>query len=98
MTRSKFEQVIELGVSPAPLWVVDYNVMTHDILHWYESKIEGSFTKDIETKLVKGMWALYVNRGPQFLPRHSLRTIFVADYRDPETSNYWRDDFMRESE
>jgi hypothetical protein len=98
MNREKFEHVIELDVSPAPLWVIDFNVMTHDILYWYESKIEGSFTKEVEAKLVKGMWALFVNRGPQFLPRHSLRTIFVADYRDPETSNYWRDDFMRESE
>ena len=98
MNREKFENVIELDVNPAPLWVIDYNVMTHDILYWYENKIEGSFSKEVEAKLVKGMWALYVNRGPQFLPRHSYRTIFVADYRDPETSNYWRDDFMRQSE
>lgn len=96
--RPKLEQIIELDVNPAPLWVVDYNVMTHDILYWYENKIEGSFTKEIEEKLVKGMWALYLGRGPQFLPRHSYRTIIIADYRDPETSNYWRDQFMQESE
>jgi len=96
--RPKFENVIELGVKPAAMWVIDYNVMVHDILYWYENKIEGSFNKEVEAKLVKGMWALFVNRGPQFLPRHSYRTILVADYRDPETSNYWRDDFMRESE
>ena len=98
MNREKFENVIELGVNPHALWCIDFNVMVHDILHWYETKIEGSFSKEVEAKLVKGMWALFVNRGPQFLPRHSLRTILVADYRDPETSNYWRDDFMRESE
>ena len=98
MTREKFENVIELDVNPAPLWVIDYNVMTHDILYWYENKIEGSFSKEVEAKLVKGMWALFVNRGPQFLKRHSYRTIFVADYRDPETSNYWRDAFMQESD
>jgi len=98
MTREKFENVIELDVNPAPLWVIDYNVMTHDILYWYENKIEGSFSKEVEEKLVKGMWALFVNRGPQFLKRHSYRTILVADYRDPETFNYWRDSFMQESE
>jgi len=98
VNREKFENVIELGVSPAPLWVIDFNVMVHDILHWYETKIEGSFSKEVEAKLVKGVWALFVNRGPQFLRRHSFRTILVADYRDPETSNYWRDDFMRQSE
>ena len=98
MNREKFENVIELDVSPAPLWVIDFNVMVHDILHWYETKIEGSFSKEVEAKLVKGMWALFVNRGPQFLRRHSFRTILVADYRDPETSNYWRDTYMQESE
>jgi hypothetical protein len=98
MERKKFEQVIELDLNPAPLWVIDFNVMTHDILFWYENKIEGSFSKEVEAKLVKGVWALYVNRGPQFLPRHAYRTVLVADYRDPKTSNYWRDDFMRESE
>ena len=98
MNREKFENVIELDVSPAPLWVIDFNVMVHDILHWYETKIEGSFSKEVEAKLVKGVWALFVNRGPQFLRRHSFRTILVADYRDPETSNYWRDTYMQESE
>ena len=98
MTREKFENVIELAVNPAPLWVIDFNVMVHDILYWYDTKIEGSFSKEVDAKLVKGMWALFLNRGPQFLPRTSLRTILVADFRDPETSNYWRDDFMRESD
>jgi hypothetical protein len=98
VNREKFENVIELDVSPAPLWVIDFNVMVHDILHWYETKIEGSFSKEVEAKLVKGVWALFVNRGPQFLRRHSFRTILVADYRDPETSNYWRDTYMQESE
>ena len=96
--RAKFENTIELDVSPAPIWAIDFNVMVHDVLYWYQSKIEGSFSKEVEAKLVKGVWALYVNRGPQFLPRHSYRTILVADYRDPETSNYWRDDFMRDSQ
>ena len=96
--REKFERSIKLDVSPAPLWVIDFNVMVHDILNWYDTKISGSFSKEVEAKLVKGVWAIYLNRGPQFLPRHSYRTILVADYRDPETSNYWRDDFMRQSE
>lgn len=96
--RPKFENVIEIGVNPHDLWCIDFNVMVHDILYWYQSKIEGSFSKEVEEKLVRGVWALYVNRGPQFLPRRSYRTILVADYRDPETSNYWRDTYMQESE
>ena len=96
--RKHFENVIEISANPAALWVIDYNVMVHDILNWYVSKIEGSFSKEVESKLVKGIWALYVTRGPQFLPRKSYRTVLVADYRDPETNNYWRDQFMRESQ
>jgi len=95
--RPKLEKTIALESNPAPLWVIDFNVMVYDVLNWYDSKVEGSFSKEVEAKLVKGAWALFLNRGPQFLPRHSYRTILVADYRDPKTANYWRDDFMRES-
>ena len=37
--REKFENVIELDVNPAALWVIDFNVMVHDILYWYDNTI-----------------------------------------------------------
>jgi len=97
MSRPKLESIFKLEREPAPLNVIDFNVMTHDVLRWYESKIEGSFSEEVEEKLIKGAWALYVNRGPTMLPRHTYRVIFVADYRYADTGNYWRDKFMSQS-
>lgn len=95
--RPKPEKSIVLGVSPSPLLVIDYNVMCFAVLNWYQSKIEGFFDKDVERKLVRGAWALFVNRGPQYMPRHNYRIVFAADYRSKKTSNYWRNDFMEQS-
>ena len=95
--RPKLEKTIVLKTSPSPLRVIDFNVMCFAVLGWYESKIEGFFSKEVEKKLVRGAWALFVNRGPQFMKRHPYRIVFAADYRNPETNNYWRDDFMKES-
>jgi len=95
--RPKLEKTIVLKTSPSPLLVIDFNVMCFAVLGWYESKIEGFFSKEVEKKLVRGAWALFVNRGPQFMKRHPYRIVFAADYRNPETNNYWRDDFMKES-
>jgi hypothetical protein len=77
--------------------IVDFHVYLHDILRWFEEKIENSFKPEVEDKLLKGAWALKINRGPDMLPRHSYRIVVVADSRFSDTGNYWRDRFMRES-
>jgi hypothetical protein len=97
ITRPKLESFFKLERKPAPLVVVDFHVMLHDILRWFEEKIENSFKPEVEDKLLKGAWALKINRGPDMLPRHSYRIVVVADSRFSDTGNYWRDRFMRES-
>jgi hypothetical protein len=76
---------------------VDFHVYLHDVLRWFEDKIEGSFNTEVEDKLIKGAWALKVNRGPDMLPRHTYRIVVVADSRFKDTGNYWRDRYMTES-
>ena len=95
--RPKLETNFKLDLNPAPLVVCDFHVYLHDILRWFEEKIEGSFKPEVEDKLLKGAWALKINRGPDMLPRHSYRIVVVADSRFPDTGNYWRDRFMKES-
>lgn len=95
--RPKLESNFQFINNPAPLVVVDFHVYLHDILRWFEEKIENSFKPEVEDKLLKGAWALKVNRGPDMLPRHSYRIVVVADSRFPDTGNYWRDRFMKES-
>ena len=95
--RPYLEKSIVLSRNPCPLVVWDFNVAVHDVLRWYQDKISGSFNPEVEAKLVKGAFALHINRGPSMLPRHSYRMLFVADKRYKHTGNYWRNEVMRES-
>lgn len=97
MSRPKLESYFKLEKNPCPLVVLDFHVALHSVKQWFEAKIEGSFTKEVEDKLIKGAWALKVNRGPDMLPRHPYRIVVVADSRFKDTGNYWRDRFMRRS-
>jgi 5'-3' exonuclease, N-terminal resolvase-like domain len=97
MERPKLETIFKLDRNPAPVVVVDFHVYLHDILRWFEEKVEGCYSREVEDKLLKGAWALKINRGPDMLPRHSYRFVVVADSRFADTSNYWRDRVMAES-
>ena len=97
MSRPKLETTFKLERDPAPLVVNDFNVSVFRILNWYQAKIEGSFSPEVEEKLIKGAFALDTNRGPDMLPRHSYRILFVADCRYADTGNYWRNTFMQKS-
>ena len=94
MSREKLEQIIVLEKNPCPLVVWDFNVAVFHVLNWY-SKISGSFKKEVEEKLVKGAFALHINRGPDMLPRHTYRMLFVADKRFADSKNYWRNNVMQ---
>ena len=92
--RPKLEQTIVLKRNPVPLVVWDFNVAVFHVINWY-SKISGSFKKEVEAKLVRGAFALHINRGPDMLPRHTYRMLFVADKRFPDSYNYWRNNVMQ---
>ena len=97
-TPEKPEKVIKLLSNPAPLLVIDFNVMCHAVLAWYEGKISGLTDKEVEKKLIRGAWALFVNRGPQYMPKHNYRIVFAADYLNKKTGNYWRNEYMEASD
>ena len=88
----KFENEFRPFVNPCPLVVVDFNVYLHPILDWAEKNVFGFFEEELEQKLLKAAWAARINRGPDMLPMNpNYRFVVVADLRDPETGNYWRD-------
>jgi len=97
LERPKLESFFKLGNNPQPVIVVDFHVYLHDVRKWFEEKIQGTLDPEVEDKLIKGCWALKINRGPDMLPRHSYRVVVVADSRYRDTDNYWRDRFMRRS-
>jgi len=90
----KFEQTIVLERNPVPLVLWDFNVTVYHVINWY-SKISGSFNKEVEGKLIRGAFALHINRGPDMLPRHTYRMLFVADKRFADSDNYWRNNIMQ---
>ena len=92
--RPNLEKTIVLENNPVPLVVWDFNVAVFHVINWY-AKISGSFKNEVEEKLVRGAFALHINRGPDMLPRHTYRMIFVADKRFEETQNYWRNNVMQ---
>lgn len=96
--RPKLESYFRLDSNPAPLVIVDFHVYLHSVKLWFEDKIEGGCGKEVEDNLIKGAWALKINRGPDMLPPHSYRIAIIADSRFSDTGNYWRDKFMSESE
>lgn len=97
LTRPKLESNFKLGHNPQPVVVVDFHVYLHEVRRWFEERVEGLVSPEIEDKLIKGCWALKINRGPDMLPRHSYRIVVVADCRFQDTDNYWRDRYMRRS-
>lgn len=79
--------MIKLEDYPAPLVVHDYYVLCHlikrDVTHF-------SKRKDFE-QIIKAIWALRINRGPDALPIHPhYRMLIVKDRRYLEINNYWR--------
>lgn len=96
-SRPKLETYFRLDRDPAPLVVVDFHVYLHAIKLWFEDKIQGHFKPEVEDKIIKGAWALRINRGPDMLPQHQYRIVVIADCRYKDTDNYWRDRFMRRS-
>jgi hypothetical protein len=97
ITRPKLESYFKLDVNPAPLVIVDFHVYLHSVKLWFEDKIEGNYKPEVEDKLIKGAWALKINRGPDMLPPHSYRIVVIADNRFKDGDNYWRDRYMKRS-
>lgn len=90
----KFEEEFRAFRSPCPMVVVDFNVMLHPIMSWFESQVQGNFSGAVEQKLLRAAWAVNINRGPQMLPYSSnYRFVVIADKRFPGTGNYWRNEF-----
>ncbi|ATW62815.1 5'-3' exonuclease [Synechococcus phage S-CBWM1] len=93
----KFEEEFRPFVSPCPVVVVDFNVYLHPILDWFEKNVAGRFNDEVEQKLIRAAWAIRINRGPEMLPYNkNYRFIVVADLRNKETGNYWRNDYKTE--
>ena len=85
--RPKLETYFKLDNDPAPLVIVDFHVYLHSVKLWFEERVEGLFKPEVEDKLIKGAWALKVNRGPD-IDRKSTRlnSSHVSESRMPSSA------------
>lgn len=83
------EQSFELEKDPAPLVVVDFLVYAWSIFNLIE-EIQHLFSPELIKKVIKALWAVKINRGPDMLPHHDYRIVVVSDKRYEKYGAYWR--------
>jgi hypothetical protein len=83
------EQSFELEKDPAPLVVVDFMVYAWSIFNLIE-EIQHLFSPELIKKVIKALWAVKINRGPDMLPHHDYRIVVVSDKRFERFRSYWR--------
>ena len=75
----------------SPLVLVDFQVICWDIFRHLEFfNAEHTYSENTLKQIIKAMWAVKLNRGPDMLPILNYRVIVVSDMHEPGTKNYWR--------
>lgn len=83
------EETFILETEPAPLVVLDFMVAAWGI-YGYTQDIQHLYSPVLFEKIVKALWAVKINRGPDMLPVHNYRTVIVSDKRFEQYGSYWR--------
>lgn len=92
---SKDNPVVPIGfiveIDPVPLVLVDFQVICWDIFRHLEFfSAEHLYSEKTLRQIIKAMWAVKLNRGPDMIPLHNYRVVVVSDMHDPTTKTYWR--------
>ena len=83
------EETFVLEKDPAPLVVLDYMVAAWGIFG-HTQDIQHLYSPDLLEKIIKALWAIKINRGPDMLPMHDYRVVVVSDKRFEKFGSYWR--------
>lgn len=89
---TKFEDSFAVKKEPAPLVVIDLLVHCH-VVNNYLDRVRNFVNPDHEDQVIKALFALDINRAPEFLPAFNRRIIVVADqkYKSGKfAGQYWR--------
>jgi hypothetical protein len=52
--------------------------------------IQHLYSPELLEKIIKALWAIKINRGPDMLPLHDYRIVVVSDKRFEKFGSYWR--------
>lgn len=83
------EESFVLDREPAPLVVLDFMVAAWSVYGLVQN-IQHLYSPELLQKVIKALWAIRINRGPDMLPRHDYRVVIVSDKRYEKYGAYWR--------
>jgi hypothetical protein len=83
------EETFILEKDPAPLVVLDYMVAAWGVFGHIQD-IQHLYSPELLEKIIKALWAIKINRGPDMLPLHDYRIVVVSDKRFEKFGSYWR--------
>lgn len=83
------EETFILEKDPAPLVVLDFMVSSWSVFNFIQD-IQHLYSPELLEKIIKALWAIKINRGPDMLPLHDYRIVVVSDKRFEKFGSYWR--------
>lgn len=83
------EETFVLEKDPAPLVVLDFMVAAWGVFGHIQD-IQHLYSPELLEKIIKALWAVKINRGPDMLPMHDYRIVVVSDKRFEKFGSYWR--------
>jgi hypothetical protein len=97
ITKNIPEQLWVSSFKNPPIYVVDYQVFCHSIFNFIESSIDLDVFKNQVDDIIRALWAIKLNRGPDMLEQIDFTCIIVDDYKGEVDSDaavssegYWR--------
>jgi hypothetical protein len=83
------EETFVFEKDPAPLVVLDFMVSSWSVFNFIQD-IQHLYSPELLEKIIKALWAIKINRGPDMLPLHDYRIVVVSDKRFEKFGSYWR--------
>jgi hypothetical protein len=88
----KFEDTFVVKKDPTPLVVIDLMVHCHTVNN-YLDRIRNFVKPEHEDNVIRALFAIDINRSPEFLPPFERRIVVVADQKYQSgkfAGHYWR--------
>jgi len=88
----KFEDSFEIRKNPTPLVVIDLMVHAH-VVNNYLDRVSNFVNPEHTDKVIKALYAIDINRAPEFLPPFERNIVVVADKKYESgkyAGQYWR--------
>lgn len=89
---SRFEDTFVVKKDPCPLVVIDLLVHSHTVNN-YLDRIRNFVKPEHEDNVIRALYAIDINRAPEFLPPFDRRIVVVVDSKYKKgrfAGQYWR--------